>query len=226
VPLGDERPLELAVVLDDPVEDDRHRAVVAAGQRVRVLERDLPVRRPSGCARRRSSPPERFAPPSASASGGSRPPGCSRAHRPRAARSRGVVPAVLQALSPLIRSGLQALGPTYPMIPHTAPPSIDRRFLKTTPVGNAKSPATAPPLRRGDLAELALYERRNRSTEVFRSFRRFRLGQHPDHGLCAPRAAPECDPRRQAPRSVCRPRVARRHRPRASRRGTFRKACG
>ena len=41
VAVGLERRLQLAVVLDDPVQDDREPALVAAGQRVRVLLGDL-----------------------------------------------------------------------------------------------------------------------------------------------------------------------------------------
>ena len=45
-----ERPLQLAVVLDDPVQHDRELAVVAAGQRVGVLLGDCAVGRPAGVA--------------------------------------------------------------------------------------------------------------------------------------------------------------------------------
>ena len=47
VALGLERLLELAVVLDDPVEDDRDLLVGRAGQRMGVLEADAAVRRPA-----------------------------------------------------------------------------------------------------------------------------------------------------------------------------------
>src|SRR5207237_5545540 len=47
VPFGLERALQLAEVLDDPVQDDRELAVVAARQRVRILLRDRAVGRPA-----------------------------------------------------------------------------------------------------------------------------------------------------------------------------------
>ena len=47
VPVRGEALLELAVVLDDPVEDDRKAVGIAAGQRVRVLLGDPAVRRPA-----------------------------------------------------------------------------------------------------------------------------------------------------------------------------------
>ena len=47
VALGDERVLELAVVLDDPVEHDREPPFVAAGERVRVVLGHAAVRRPA-----------------------------------------------------------------------------------------------------------------------------------------------------------------------------------
>ena len=53
VPLGLERILELAEVLDDPVEDDRDLLVVAAGQRVRVLLGDAAVGSPARVAETR-----------------------------------------------------------------------------------------------------------------------------------------------------------------------------
>jgi hypothetical protein len=43
----EERVLELAEVLHDPVEDDRNLVLDAAGQRMRVLEGDLAVRGPA-----------------------------------------------------------------------------------------------------------------------------------------------------------------------------------
>ena len=48
VPLGLERPLELAVVLHDPVQHDREPAVVAPAERMRVLLGDRAV----GCPAR------------------------------------------------------------------------------------------------------------------------------------------------------------------------------
>jgi hypothetical protein len=42
----DELRLELAVVLDDPVEDDRDLRGVAAGERMRILDGDAAVRGP------------------------------------------------------------------------------------------------------------------------------------------------------------------------------------
>ena len=53
VPVGLEPRLELAVVLDDPVQDDRHRAVLAAGQRMRVPLGDRAVSGPAGVAEAR-----------------------------------------------------------------------------------------------------------------------------------------------------------------------------
>ena len=50
VPLGDQALTQLAVVLDDPVQDDRHLRAVAAGQRVRVRLGDAAVRRPARVA--------------------------------------------------------------------------------------------------------------------------------------------------------------------------------
>jgi hypothetical protein len=50
VTVGLKRLFELAVVLDDPVEDDGDLALLAAGQRVRVLLGDPAVRRPAGVA--------------------------------------------------------------------------------------------------------------------------------------------------------------------------------
>ena len=45
--LGDELAADLAVVLDDPVEDDRDILVVAGQERMRILFGDPPVRRPT-----------------------------------------------------------------------------------------------------------------------------------------------------------------------------------
>jgi hypothetical protein len=50
VPVGDQRVLELAVVLDDPVEDDCDLRVVARRERMRVLLGDAAVRRPARVA--------------------------------------------------------------------------------------------------------------------------------------------------------------------------------
>ena len=50
VSLRDQALAELAVVLDDPVQDDRHLRAVAAGQRVRVRLGDAAVRRPARVA--------------------------------------------------------------------------------------------------------------------------------------------------------------------------------
>ena len=50
VALGDQPSAELAVVLDDPVQDDRQLRAVAAGQRVRVRLGDAAVRRPARVA--------------------------------------------------------------------------------------------------------------------------------------------------------------------------------
>ena len=47
VPVGDQLRRQLAVVLDDPVQDDRDLRGVAAGQRMRVLLGDAAVRRPA-----------------------------------------------------------------------------------------------------------------------------------------------------------------------------------
>ena len=47
VPLGLERRLQLAVVLDDPVQDDRDLGPVAAAERMRVRLRDGAVRGPA-----------------------------------------------------------------------------------------------------------------------------------------------------------------------------------
>ena len=56
VALGLERSLQLAVVLDDPVEDQRHVAVLTAGERVSVLLAHAAVCRPAcvADARRRA----------------------------------------------------------------------------------------------------------------------------------------------------------------------------
>ena len=50
MPVGDQALAQLAVVLDDPVQDDRHLRAVAADQRVRVRLRDASVRRPARVA--------------------------------------------------------------------------------------------------------------------------------------------------------------------------------
>ena len=58
VALGEERFLQLAVVLDDPVQHDRELVGVAAGERVRILVGDPAVRRPARvteAGRRRTS---------------------------------------------------------------------------------------------------------------------------------------------------------------------------
>ena len=55
VALGDQRVLELAVVLDDPVEHDREPPLVAAGERVRVELRHRRRASPSACARARAA---------------------------------------------------------------------------------------------------------------------------------------------------------------------------
>ena len=56
VALLEERRLQLAIVLDDPVEDEVDVAVIAAGQRVRVLVADAPVRCPARVPDARWSP--------------------------------------------------------------------------------------------------------------------------------------------------------------------------
>ncbi len=115
---------QLAVVLDDAVQDDRELALVARRQRVRVLLRDAAVRRPARVA--------------------------ETGRRDRAVRARlldevlewadgadvleavgleqrdpgGVVAPVLEPLQALKSSGLEGRLPTYPMIPHMSAPSV------------------------------------------------------------------------------------------------------
>ena len=120
VAFRDQRGAQLAVVLDDAVQDDGDLALVAAGERMGVLDHDLAVGRPARvpepvrrlgavrCRRPRSG------------AGGCRRRGCSRARRPRAGRSRpSRSRGTRAAAGRRRRSGLQVLLPTYPMIPHT-----------------------------------------------------------------------------------------------------------
>jgi hypothetical protein len=93
--------LELAVVLDDAVQDDREPRLITAGERMGVLLRDAPVRRPARVpeARRRG----RSVRPGSGPQVAERPHG---AHVVEAAAleegdSRRVVAAVLQALEAL-----------------------------------------------------------------------------------------------------------------------------
>ena len=64
VALGLERRLQLAVVLDDPVQHDRELVLVAAGERMRVLLVDGAVGGPARVAEARSSACEPFEPAS------------------------------------------------------------------------------------------------------------------------------------------------------------------
>ena len=110
---------QLAVVLDDPVEDDRELLGVLGGERVRVLLGDAAVRRPA----RVTEPGRRGRAVHAGAllevlevpDG----PRVARGRRSRAARSRpSRSPRYSRRSRPWSRSGLHSRGPTYPMIPH------------------------------------------------------------------------------------------------------------
>ena len=98
---GGELVAQLAVVLDDAVQDDRERLVVAGRQRMRVLLGDAAVRRPAGVAERRSSTREPFG--SAASFRNCRFPTARTYSRPSSSRSAmpgGVVAAELEALEP------------------------------------------------------------------------------------------------------------------------------
>ena len=190
VPVGDERLLELAVVLDDPVQDDRHRGVVAAGERVRVLERDARRASPSACVRRRSSTSERvrlgLPLQLLEVADGAE---VVEPVRLEQREPRGVVAAVLEPLEPLEReAAYRPCGPTYPMIPHTALLLWYRRTdseISTT--GTRKARPSSPPRRRDGQPSSCSHERRDASTELFCLLVRFGLGEHADHGLGARR---------------------------------------
>src|SRR5829696_5420380 len=79
-----------------------------------------------------------------------------------------------------MRSGLAALGPTYPMIPHTRDllEWLAPRFA--SPSKTHKSPAFERPLLRGRLAELSTNESRDPSTERGRFLLVFGLCEDPD----------------------------------------------
>ena len=138
--LGDEPVAELAVVLDDPVQDDRELRAVAAGERMRVRLGDAAVRRPARVpepvrGRRAVRACRR---PSGSA--GCRPRGRSRARLPRAARSRpSRSRGTRAARDPAAGAALHSLGPTYPMIPHIQAP-----FLARCPRRNSLENAQEP----------------------------------------------------------------------------------
>ena len=99
VAFGEEALLQLAVVLDDPVQHDRQRL---GSQPVSGCAFSSVTRRasPSACARARSST-GRILRRAASGCRAARLRARRRAHPPRAARARGVVAAVLEALEPL-----------------------------------------------------------------------------------------------------------------------------
>src|SRR5215207_3590953 len=79
-----------------------------------------------------------------------------------------------------MRSGFAALGPTYPMIPHTR--DLLRRSLPrfASPSKTHKSPAFERPPLRGRLAELSTNESRDPSTEGGRFLFVFGLCEDPD----------------------------------------------
>src|SRR5713226_3245364 len=91
-----------------------------------------------------------------------------------------------------MRSGLHALGPTYPMIPHTlGTPSLACGFLgsqvdlsATTPE-TRKSPAFATSCVGGRSTELSSNESGDGTTEVARLCEILSLRQNTDDGLCS-----------------------------------------
>src|SRR4051794_36894854 len=73
------------------------------------------------------------------------------------------------------------------MIPHISPPSVSTESRNALSLLERQSarPWSAVPGGGDELAELALYERRNGSTERFRPLLRFGLGEHAHDGLRA-----------------------------------------
>ena len=184
--LGLETGLELAVVLDDAVQHDRHRPVVAAGQRVRIPLGDARRAWPSECGRARWSPP----------SGRSSDAACfrfceiaDRAHVVQAVGleqrdAGGVVAAVLQPLQTVDQQRLHLLGPTYPMIPHTL--SLPPVAAAPTSRKTQKARLAGPSVRLGRLAELSWNESCDRTTERSRLLLVFGLDEHPDDAALCP----------------------------------------
>ena len=118
MPVRDENPRELAVVLDDAVQDDRELRRLATRQRVGVRLRDSAVRRPARVpeTRGRGRPvrPGAFLQVPERADGAD----VVEAVRLEKRDPGGVVAAVLEPLEPLYERGLHSREPTYPMIPH------------------------------------------------------------------------------------------------------------
>ena len=161
-------------------------SLVAAGERVRVLLVDGAVRRPARVAEPGRRTASRSARPRASAPGGCRRRARSRARRPRAARARpSRSRGTRAARGPGAESSLQARWPTYPMIPHTPKPPLERERPGCSP-----GPLVGPVSR-----ALVARERAMVAQSFFGLRSRFGLGEHADRRAPCRRAAREPGPR-------------------------------
>ena len=186
VALLEERRLQLAVVLDDPVEDEVDVALKAAGQRVRILGANAPVRCPArvpdagrrqGLALRRSV--LQLAEVADRADLGELPVLDER-------QTGGVIPAVFEPLEAVQEDRLCDPGSDVSDDPAhlTDYPPPSRNLLQ-------KARRARPPprtQRRVRSAELPCYKRRDASTESPGFLVRRRLREHPHDRLRARRA--------------------------------------
>ena len=168
-PVGREALRQLAVVLDDAVEDDRELGRVAAGERVRVLLGDAAVRRPARVAEARRR-------------GRAVRSGAGLQVLERADGADVVEPVVLEERDPggVVAAVLQALE------------AMEQERLALTRSDVSDDPAHGLVLSKRErarrrppsgLAELSFHERGDASTQLLCIFRIFRLGQDAHDGL-------------------------------------------
>ena len=203
VALLDQRVLELAEVLHDPVEDDRDLVLDATCQRVRVLERDLAVRGPARvadpCRGSRAVEAGRGLQLVEVADGAD-------VVEPLVLEQRDagrVIAAVLETLEPVKEERVRLPGAHVSDDPaHLEPLSSSARFVLRRAFRRLSALLFPENLPENENARLQPSSRETRArdptTEAFRGFLGFGLDEDPDDGLGSGRANHDAPANREA----------------------------